>query len=163
MITIALAAGENPGTMTFGAMFLASPMRWMTARSQVRVRKYLGIVFFLLAASNLAMFVIASGFAATLSAPFLIAGTVGVALSAPLFLTSSRRVQRWMVMRRWQLLHKATYVVAIALMAHVVLLGDVGPGFLMIGLGFVARIPAVKRRLQAIGRRRLAHRQSQRH
>ena len=41
---MALGVGENPGMITFGAMFLCSPVQWLTGRSQVRVRKYLGTV-----------------------------------------------------------------------------------------------------------------------
>ena len=65
--------------------------------------------------------------------------------STPLFLTSSRRSQRALGMKRWRTLHKTTYVIAVALLAHVALLGDVGPGAVMIALGFVARIPPVQR------------------
>ena len=155
MIELALAAGENPGMITFGAMFLASPVQWLTGRSQVRVRKYLGIVFFLLALSNLAMFVLESGAGLVLSAPLLVAGTVAVALAAPLFATSSRWAQRAMGLRRWKLLHKATYLVAVALVAHVVLIGDVGLGFVLITLGALARIPVIRRRLEAGGIRRM--------
>ena len=145
MIQFALAAGENPGMITFGAMFVASPIQWLTGRSQVRVRKYLGIMFFLLALSNAAMFVLETGLAAVLSAPFLVAGTIAFALAVPLFLTSSRRSQRAMGMKRWRALHKLTYVVAAALLAHVVLIGDIGPGAVLITLGFIGRIPAVRR------------------
>jgi len=145
MLAVALAAGENPGMITFGAMFLASPVQWWTGRSQIRVRKYLGIVFFLLALSNGVMFAIETGVGAALSAPFLVAGTLALVVAVPLFLTSSRWSQRKMGMRRWRLLHKATYLVAAALMAHVLLIGDIGPGFVMIALGFATRIPAVKR------------------
>ena len=60
-------------------------------------------------------------------------------------------------MRRWRLLHKATYLVAIALMAHVVLIGDIGLGFVLIALGFAARIPAVRRRIQRRSHRRPVH------
>jgi len=154
MIEFVLAAGENPGMITFGAMFLASPIQWLTGRSQVRVRKYLGIVFFLLALSNGAMFLLESGLAAVLSAPFIIAGTVAVVLAAPLFLTSSRRSQRALGMRRWRLLHKLTYGVAAALLIHVILMGEIGPGAVLITLGFIARLPAVRRRLTARAERR---------
>lgn len=143
MMVVALGAGENPGMITFGAMFLATPMQRLTGRSQIRVRKYLAIMFFLLALSNGAMFVIESGIAAAIGAPFLIAGTMALALATPLFLTSSRRSQRALGMRRWRSLHRATYLVAAALMAHVLLIGDVGPGFVLIAAGFAARIPAV--------------------
>ena len=140
--------------MSFGAMFLASPVQWWTGRSQVRVRKYLGIVFFLLALSNGLMFAIESGVGAALSAPFLVAGTIALALAAPLFVTSNRWSQRTLGMRRWRLLHKATYVIAAALMVHVLLIGDVGPGFVLIALGFAARIPAVRRWIQQRSDRR---------
>ncbi len=151
MIDAALAAGENPGMIVFGALFLASPVQWWTGRTQVRVRKFLGIVFFLLALSDGAMFALEEGLRAAFGAPFLIAGSLALVVSTPLFLTSSRWSQRILGMRRWRLLHRSTYLVAVALLAHVLLIGDPGFGAAMITLGFVARIPAVKRRL---GRRR---------
>lgn len=153
MLAVAIGAGENPGMVTFGAMYLASPIQWLTGRSQVRVRKYLGIVFFLLAASNLAMFMVETGASAVLSAPFLVAGTAAVALAAPLFLTSSRRSQRALGMHRWRLLHQATHLVAVALLAHVLLIPDPGPGAAMITGGLFARIPPIRRWLTSKARR----------
>lgn len=147
MIEHALAAGENPGVITFGAMFLASPVQWITGRSQVRVRKYLGIVFYLLALSNGAMFMLEEGLGAMLSEPFLVAGTAALAVATPLFLTSSRWSQRAMGMRRWRHLHKLTYVVAAAVVAHVAMIGDLGLGSALILLGAIARVPFVRRRL----------------
>lgn len=158
MTGLVLAAGENPGMVTFGAMFLASPIQWFTGRSQVRVRKYLGIVFFLLASSNGAMFVIESGIGAVLGQPFLIAGTIALALAVPLFLTSSRWSQRTMGMKKWRLLHKLTYVVAAGLLAHVILMGEIGPGAVMIAAGFISRIPAVRRWITELGAKRKPHR-----
>ncbi len=152
MVEVALAAGENPGMITFGAMFLASPVQWLTGRSQVRVRKYLGIVFYLLALSNGAMFVVERSATAMLSEPLLVAGTVALALAAPLFLTSSRLAQRSIGMKNWRILHRLTYVVAAALLAHVILIGDLGPGAALITLGFVARIPGVRRIIEARAR-----------
>ncbi len=151
MMTLALAAAENPGMITFGAMFLASPVQRFTGRSQVRVRKYLGIMFFLLALSNGAMFVLESGLAAAFGAPFLIASTIAFVLAIPLFLTSSRWSQRVLGMKRWRLLHKLTYAIAAGLVTHVVL---IGPGAVMIGLGLISRIPAVRRWLTRLGSRR---------
>ena len=145
---VALGAGENPGMLTFGAMFLASPVQWWTGRSQVRVRKFLGIVFFLLAFSNGAMFVWEEGLGEFASQALVVAGLLALAVASPLFLTSSRASQRVLGMRRWRLLHKLTYLVAVLLLVHVALVPDFGPGALLIVLGFVARIPAVRRRLQ---------------
>ena len=158
MLSLALAAGENPGMVTFGAMLLASPIQWFTGRSQVRVRQYLGITFFLLALSNGAMFAIESGVAAMLSSPLLIAGTIALVAALALFLTSNRWVQRTMGMRNWRNLHKVTYLIAAALMAHVLLIGDIGPGFVLITLGLMTRILAIKRRITKLGARRKAQR-----
>lgn len=141
---VALGAGENPGMITFGAMFLATPVQWLTGRSQVRVRKYLGIVFFLLALSNGAMFVSESGLGEIGSRSLVVAGAIALALATPLFITSSRLSQRMLGMRRWRLLHKLTYVVAIALVGHVLLIPDIGPGAIMIMLGFAARTPRAR-------------------
>ena len=150
MLDLALAAGEEPGMFTFAAMFLASPVQLFTGRTQVRVRKYLGIVFFLLGLSNGVMFAIEAGVGAALSAPFLVAGALALALSTPLFLTSSRWSQRMLGMRRWQLLHRTTYVIAVALVAHVLLVPEeIGVSVGLIVLGFVLRIPPIRRRLAA--------------
>lgn len=153
-VQTALAAGENPGTITFGAMFLASPVQWLTGRTQVRVRKWLGIIFYLLALSNGAMFAVESGVGQAVAAPFLVAGTVGLVAATPLFLTSGRWAQRAMGMARWRALHRLTYLVAAALAAHVLLIGDVGLGFVLIMIGAIARLAPVRRRLEARGRPR---------
>lgn len=150
---VALGAGENPGMITFGAMFLATPIQWWTGRSQVRVRKFLGIVFFLLALSNGAMFVWESGFDRAFSRPLLVAGSLAVLIATPLFLTSSRMSQRMLGMRRWRLLHKLTYVVAVLLLVHVVLVGDVGLGALLITLGLAARTGPCREWIQGRGSR----------
>ena len=147
MIDTALAAGETPGMITFGAMFLASPVQWMTGRSQVRVRKFLGLVFFALALSNGAMFAIEQAIGDSFSEPFLVAGSLALLMAVPLAATSTRWSQRTMGMRRWRQLHRLTYVIAVALVAHVALTGEPDLGFLLIGLGAIARIPWVRRRL----------------
>ena len=154
MIELALIAGEDAGMITFGALLLASPVQWLTGRTQVPVRKYLGVVFFLLAVSNGAMFVLESGLAAAFGAPFLIAGVVALGVAVPLFLTSSSWSQRVLGMGRWRRLHRLTYVVAVALLAHVVLLGEIGPGAVLIVGGLIARFGPIRRRLAAWGRRR---------
>ena len=151
MTELALAAGENPGMIVFGSMFLATPIQWATGRTQIRVRKYLGIVFYLLALNNGAMFLVESGTPSILSEPFLVAGTVALALATPLFATSSRWSQRQLGMSRWRLLHKLTYVIALALLSHVILIGDLGLGSALITSGFVARTRPIRRRLQHRG------------
>lgn len=173
MVELALGAGENPGTFTFAAMFLASPIQWLTGRSQVRIRKFLGIVFYGLAVNNFVMFIIERGqetvpqeqdglLAEIARSPFLLAGSVALLLATPLFLTSTRWSQRTLGMRRWRLLHRLTYVVAIALVLHVLLIPDIGPDTALLAMGFTARIPAVRRRLAARGQRRRGRQQRER-
>ncbi len=156
MIENVLAAGEEPGMFTFAAMLLASPVQWLTGRTQVRVRKALGIVFFLLGLANGAMFVLESSIANALSEPFLIAGTLALAIAAPLFVTSSRWSQRAMGMKRWRLLHKATYLVAAALVAHVALIGEIGVSGVMIALALALRVPPIRRAMERVGQGRRA-------
>ena len=165
MVELALGAGENPGTFTFAAMFLASPIQWLTGRSQVRIRKFLAVVFYGLAVNNVVMFIIERGQEADLQeqggllseiarSPFLLAGSVALLLATPLFLTSSRWSQRTLGMRKWRLLHRLTYVVAVALALHVLLIPDIGPDTILLAMGFIARIPAVRVRLVARGKKR---------
>ena len=161
MVEVALGAGENPGVLTFAAMFLASPIQWLTGRSQIRIRKFLGIVFYGLAVNNFTMFLIErrlegdEGLVAEIAgSPFLLAGIVALLLATPLFLTSTRWSQRTLGMRRWRMLHRLTYVIAVALLLHVLLIPDIGPDTVLLLLGFIARIPANRRRLEARGQRR---------
>lgn len=149
MVSVALGAGEDPGMVVFAAMFLASPVQWLVGRSQVRVRKYLGLMFYLLAVSNAAMFVVEQGAGAMLSAPFLVAGTLALALATPLALTSSRWSQRFLGMRRWRSLHRLTYVIAVALVGHTALLGEFDIGSVLIVVGLVARLPVIRRWLSS--------------
>lgn len=99
------------------------------------------------------MFVLDEGIGRSFSQPLLVAGSLAVLTALPLFLTSTRRAQRSLGMRRWRLLHRLTYVVAAALVAHVILVGDIGLGAVLIGLGAVARIPAVRSWIEQRGSR----------
>lgn len=161
MVEVALGAGETPGTLVFASMFLASPVQWLTGRSQVAVRKYLGVVFYGLAVNNFAMFLVENrhmgdeGIVAEITgSPLLVAGFVALALATPLFVTSSRWSQRFLGMRRWRVLHRLTYVIAVALIGHLILIPDAGPDLVLLTLGFVARVPPVRRRLVDRGARR---------
>lgn len=151
MLDTALALGEEPGMAVFGAMLWCSPMQSLVKRTQVPVRKVLGILFGGYAVSNFAMFVIERGLTASLSAPFLIAGTAAMVMTIPLLLTSGRWAQRRMGMRNWRTLHKLTYVIALALVLHVALVGEIGvSGALVIG-ALLARIPPVATAIANLG------------
>jgi len=153
MTDTAVALGEEPGMFTFAAMLWCSPIQSFVKRTQVPVRKALGILFGGYAVSNFVMFAIGEGLAESLSAPFLVAGTVAMLLSMPLVLTSGRWAQRRMGMRNWRKLHKLTYLIALALVLHVALVGEIGlSGVLIVG-AMIARIPKLAATLAAFGER----------
>lgn len=154
MIDVALALGEEPGMFVFAAMLWCTPIQWLTKRTQVQVRKMLGILFAGYAAANFAMFVIEEGLIASLSSPFLVAGTFAMALSMPLLITSGRWAQRKMGMSNWRKLHKLTYVIAFALVLHVALVGEMGlSGALVLG-ALITRIPPIASTIGHLGRKR---------
>lgn len=153
MLDTALALGEEPGMFVFAAMLWCSPVQWLVKRTQVPVRKMLGILFSGYAASNFTMFVIDEGLEDTLSAPFLIAGTAATVASIPLLITSGRWAQRKMGMKNWRSLHKLTYAIAVALVLHVVLIGEIGISGALIVAALITRIPPVAQAIQELGRR----------
>ena len=154
MIDTALALGEEPGMFVFAAMLWCSPVQWLVGRTQVPVRKALGILFSGYAVANFAMFVVERGLAASLSAPFLIAGTIAMVAAIPLLLTSGRWAQRTMGMRNWRRLHKLTYLIAAALVLHVALVGEIGISGVLVAAGLVTRIPPVADAIQRLGKHR---------
>lgn len=153
MLDINLGLGEDPGMFVFGAMLWCSPVQWLVRRTQVLVRKWLGILFSGYALSNFAMFVIEEGLAASLSAPFLVVGVIATVAAIPLLLTSGRWAQRKMGMRRWRNLHKLTYLIALALVLHVALIGELTLGAFVIIAALAARIPSVARSIERLGER----------
>lgn len=154
MINVALGLGEDPGMIVFAAMLSCSPIQWFTKRTQVPVRKALVILFGGYAVANFVMFVIEEGLVASLSAPFLIAGTMAHALSVPLVATSSRWAQRKMGMKRWRTLHKLTYVIALALVLHDALVGEIGITGMLVAIALLTRIPPIASGIQRLGDRR---------
>ena len=154
MIEVSLALGEEPGMLVFAAMLWCSPVQWLVKRTQVPVRKMLGILFGGYALSNFAMFVVEQGLAASLSAPFLVAGTVAMVAALPLLLTSGRWAQRKMGMRNWRNLHKLTYVIALALVVHVALIGELTLGAGLILAALVVRVPPIATAIDGFGQRR---------
>lgn len=154
MIEVSLGLGEEPGMAVFAAMLWCTPVQWFLSRTQVPVRKMLGILFSGYAVSNFVMFVLERGLAASLSAPFLVAGMVALVAAIPLLLTSGRWAQRKMGIRRWRNLHKLTYLIAFALVLHVALAGEFTVSGVLIIAALVARIPSAANAIGDLGQRR---------
>ncbi len=153
MVDVALVLGEEPGMFVFAAMLWCTPVQWLVKRTQVPVRKMLGILFGGYAVANFVMFVVEEGLLASLSAPFLIAGTTAMLLSIPLLVTSGRWAQRTIGMKNWRKLHKLTYVIALALVLHVAFIGEIGLSGVLILAAMFARIPPVAEAIAGLGRR----------
>lgn len=154
MVDISLVLGEDPGMVVFAAMLWCSPVQWFVKRTQIPVRKMLGILFSGYALSNFAMFVVERGLAASLSAPFLIAGSIATLAAIPLLLTSGRWAQRTMGIRNWRALHKLTYLIAFALVVHVALIGEFTLSAALIVGALIARIPSIAAAIRRSGERR---------
>ncbi len=153
MIDIALVLGEDPGMVVFAAMLFCSPTQWLVKRTQVPVRKILGILFAGYAIANFTMFMIEEGLAASLARPFLVAGTFAMLLSIPLLATSGRWAQRQIGMKNWRKLHKLTYVIALALVLHVALVGELGLTGVLVLVALLTRVPPVTKAIRTLGDR----------
>lgn len=154
MVDLSLALGEDPGMVVFAAMLCCSPVQWYLKQTQVSVRKWLGILFSGYAAANFVMFVVDRGVAASVSAPFLVAGVVAAAATVPLLLTSGRWAQRAMGIRNWRMLHKLTYLIAVALVAHVALIGEIGLTGALVAIALATRLPGCAEVIRRAGERR---------
>lgn len=154
MIDVSLGLGEEPGMLVFAAMLWCSPIQWLVRRTQIPVRRMLGILFGGYAVANFSMFVVEQGIADSMSQPFLIAGTLAMAASIPLVLTSGRWAQRRMGMKNWRALHKLTYLIAGALVLHVALIGEIGISGVLVATALVTRIPPIATAINRLGERR---------
>jgi Ferric reductase like transmembrane component len=145
-----LAVSEVPGVFILGAVLWCTPLTRMTGRSYRRQRKWFGLSFAFCATANLAGFLIEHP-VADLDQDFAIIGIVAVVASAPLAATSTRRAIAWLGTRRWQRLHRLTYLIAAAVIAHLwIVPQDDGPGgnivaTVVFGLAAVVRIPKLGR------------------
>jgi DMSO/TMAO reductase YedYZ heme-binding membrane subunit len=145
-----LAVSEIPGVFILATVLWCTPLTRMTGRSFRRQRKWFGLSFAFCAAANLAGFLIEHP-VGELDQDFAIAGVIAVVASAPLAVTSARRAIAWLGAPRWQRLHRLTYVIATAVIAHLWLVPqDDGPGgnivaTVLFGLAAIARFPKLGR------------------
>jgi DMSO/TMAO reductase YedYZ heme-binding membrane subunit len=149
-----LAVSEVPGVFILAAVLWCTPLTRMTGRSYRRQRKWFGLSFAFCAAANLVGFLIEHGIG-ELNQDFAVVGVIAVVASAPLAATSTKRAIAWLGTRRWQRLHRLTYVIAAAVIAHLWLVPqDDGPGgnivaTVLFGLAAMARFPKLGRWITA--------------
>lgn len=136
-------------------------IRWMTAVLtctpvfilfgvySLFVRQALGIATAVWSILHFVIFLWIEGFAETFTQVNYVAGFVAVLLLIPLLLTSNRRSMKWLK-ASWKKLQRLAYVAIILSLLHVAILEKTWIIYaVIVGLGFVIRIPAVKERILA--------------
>lgn len=131
-------------------------IRWMTAVltctpffilfgvSNLFVRQAMGIAAAVWSFIHFIIFIWAEGFAATFTEANYIAGFVAVLILLPLFFTSNRKAMKKLKMN-WKKIQTYSYAAIILSLLHVVLLEKTWLIYaIIVGLGFIIRMPAVK-------------------
>lgn len=119
----------NAGFVIFIVMMAVTPLWTMTGwRWHIVLRRDYGIAMFLVAITDLVIAAIVTdsefpgGFMSRVTGhSFLALGTLATLLCVPLALTANKRAQRALG-KYWKPLHRATYVVWIAILIHLLLL-----------------------------------------
>jgi methionine sulfoxide reductase heme-binding subunit len=122
-----VAFTEVPGVFLLAGVLWCTPLERLTGRSYRRRRRWLGLSFAACGVANLVAFLLEHP-PADLGRPFAVAGVTAVVASIPLAVTSTGAAIRRLGIDRWRLLHRLTYVIAIAVIAHLWLVPqDDGP------------------------------------
>ncbi len=154
--------GSSEGGSTIGMMYHISgefAIRWMTAVlsltpfyilfgvNKLFVRQAMGISTALWSFLHFIIFLIAEGMLETFTQVNYIAGFIAVLILIPLFLTSNRKSMK-KLRSKWKKLQSLAYLAIILSLLHVVLLEKTWAIYaVIVGIGFVIRIPIVKKKL----------------
>lgn len=141
-------------------------IRWMTAVLtctpffilfgvyNLFVRQAMGISAAIWSFIHFAIFIWAEGLLETFTQFNYIAGFIATLVLIPLFFTSNRKYMKWLK-SNWKKLQSFAYLAIILSLLHVIILGKTWLIYaIIVGLGFVIRIPQVKEKIIAIRRKR---------
>ncbi|WP_452226883.1 ferric reductase-like transmembrane domain-containing protein [Lacinutrix cladophorae] len=131
-------------------------IRWMTAVltctpffiifgvSNLFVRQAMGIATAVWSILHFIFFIAAEGFLETFTQTNYVAGFIAVLILIPLLLTSNRKAMK-KLKARWKKLQSFAYVAVLLSLIHVAILDKTWIIYaVIIGLGFIIRIPVVK-------------------
>lgn len=131
-------------------------IRWMTAVltctpffilfgvNNLFVRQSMGIATAVWSIIHFILFVWAEGFLETFTQVNYVAGFVATLILIPLFFTSNRKSMKWLK-TKWKKLQSLAYAAILLSLLHIVLLEKTWMIYaIIVGLGFIIRIPAVK-------------------
>ena len=169
-ITITLVEGAGGDDMTtLEMMYHVSgefAIRWMTAVltctpffilfgiNNLFVRQAMGISTAVWSLLHFIIFLAAEGVLETFTQANYIAGFVAVLILIPLLITSNRKSMK-KLKRNWKKLQSFSYVAIFLSLLHVALLDKTWIIYaVIVGLGFIVRIPAIKEKIVAFRKNR---------
>lgn len=163
-LDISLKEGNIEGRSTLDFIYHISgefAIRWMVAVltltpfyilfgvTNLFVRQAMGIATAIWSILHFVIFIAAEGFLETFTEANYIAGFGGVLILVPLLFTSNRKSMRAML-SKWKVLHRFTYLAVGLSMLHIVLLDKTWiPYAVVLAIGFVLRVPAVREKLES--------------
>ena len=137
-------------------------IRWMTAVltctpffilfgvNNLFVRQAMGIATAVWSLIHFIIFIAAEGFLESFTQVNYIAGFIAVLILIPLFFTSNRKSMK-KLKRNWKKLQSLAYVAIFLSLLHVAILDKTWIIYaVIVGLGFIIRVPIVKEKLIAI-------------
>ncbi len=168
-ITLIEGAGGE-GMTTLEMMYHVSgefAIRWMTAILtctpffilfgvyNLFVRQAMGIATAVWSFLHFIIFIAAEGFLETFTQVNYILGLLAVLILIPLFFTSNRKSMKWLS-SKWKKIQTFSYAAILLSLAHVAIIDRTWLIYaVIVGLGFIIRVPAIKERILAFRKRRM--------
>ena len=166
LLNIGLEGGETNTDMLYHISGEFA-IRWMTAVltctpfyilfgvNNLFVRQAMGIATAVWSFIHFILFLFIDGFLETFTQVNYIAGFIAVLILIPLFITSNRKSMK-RLKKQWKKLQSFSYVAIILSLLHVVLLEKTWLIYVIIvGIGFIIRIPVIKERFIRVRKNRI--------
>ncbi|WP_024480447.1 ferric reductase-like transmembrane domain-containing protein [Cellulophaga baltica] len=163
-------SAENSDQSTIELLYHISgefAIRWMTAVlsctpffilfgvTNLYVRQAMGIATAIWSIIHFIIFCAAEGFLETFTQVNYMAGFLAVLLLVPLLVTSNRKAMR-RLKSKWKKLQSLDYIIILLSILHVAILDKTWIIYaIIVGLGFILRIPLIKASIIAFRKRRL--------
>jgi methionine sulfoxide reductase heme-binding subunit len=134
-------------------------IRWMTAVLTLTpvfivfgvynlfVRQAMGIATAVWSFIHFILFIWAEGFLETFTQVNYVAGFIAILILIPLFFTSNRKSMKWLK-SKWKKIQSFSYLAIFLSLLHIVLLEKTWFIYtIVVGVGFIIRVPAVKNKI----------------
>lgn len=169
-VSITLVEGEGgEGKTTLEMLYHVSgefAIRWMTAVltctpffilfgvTNLFVRQAMGIATAVWSFIHFIIFIWAEGFMETFTQVNYVAGFIAILILVPLFFTSNRKSMK-LLKKNWKKLQSLAYAAIFLSLVHVAILDKTWIIYaVIVGLGFIIRIPLVRKKIMAIRKKK---------